>query len=422
MTEQRTEGQGQKGDPLPTLERGVIRLNQRKLILDELDPTQRTLVEKLFPSDQILEYKFSTNVTKSSNEVHLDDLLELFNPWEFNERSGGYTLIFKLACTAQTPTELYNIFQGIKTLEQLQTQEYKPELDTQRKVVRSSREWFTGQNRRVSSGNQLSQEAQWVDNKVEDFMQQRGLNASYAMKAVGEEFFSPEEDGYKRYKSALAEFYLYTILNNDWDKYWNDIFLYGTQFFQFGETKTENDRLEMFGPDATFWKQVDGSWVGIDSPLDNFSPMSKDEIAELSKLRAQKASWYYDQQRLSKRLRDVEFALQNVNDSNTQLRQERDILQAQIKEAQRKASGGGGRVQQEHMRGSADAIDSFLGTFNLTKESVGRIADKKKKAELVTRLKRLAALSFHPDNGLAPNERKLQLINGFLNEQEPNSH
>lgn len=67
---------------------------------------------------------------------------------------------------------------------------------------------------------------------------------------------------------------------------------------------------------------------------------------------------------------------------------------------------------------SGDAVDRFLIGLGLSKNKIKAMSLERKKL-IISKLEKIAATSFHPQNGITPDEETLKKINGFLSENDP---
>lgn len=436
----------ERQEPNPLSEKYVLRFLQRNLFLSEVTKLGQETVDRLFPKDRILNYKFENKPSdKDANiladDVYLDDLMQLFNPFDFRGDTGGYQLMFQLATTAQTPQELQNIFNGMKTIEGVWEVVGKSnnwlDYQSQRDITRESRDTFTRQSKIVNKSD-LTSEGRWVEAETERIGGGAAGNATQYMQALGEKMFNPQSEEFSKYRSALAEVYLYTVLNLDYNSSWNGYFLWGSVYFPFSEG--------MFDQNATFWKRVDGSWVGLpDSPekipagrniISEFNKKEKDHLDASVQSQMEILQAKIRNRELEERLKlfreetekvagERDRALNALNvrtqeshrlsQENSRLNQRVSELIARVNQLEVTLGSLAGSPRRGEQQYQSDPLSQFLGNLGLTTDAIRRMPSAQRQ-RTISKIERVAANIFHPNNGIAPDEIRLQRINGGLSD------
>jgi len=424
------------------LEMDTVRAAQRSILLEPFNQRERNYLHRLFPSD--VKKAYTTDLKpqgvdeKSSPIIYLDDLVKLVSPFEYERKTGdGFKLLFGLATTAETSDEVVNILRGTATLYSAR-QPY----DISNRTYASFRAFLDHQHSIPEI--KPSDKARFLIGEIVGYCDNSDLKVDDSIQEVGRIYFDKGNDPevYAKQRAYLGEVLMFLLASGSYSQEWVRRLLEGSLKFDFGGTFQGAGILNpsIFDRDTSFWDMVSGSWVGMDDFKVKIPENPKDEPSSgaekpktanqaLDDLRREfqfaKIDWYTKNARLNLEITHLNVMLSGLHKANSQLTKERDKLRQRAEAAERalfierqRQWGQSDKTTGAPPKQTGDTVTDFLAGVGLTKDQVARM-DPTKRKDLVRKLKRLAGYSFHPNNGVSPNEATLTLINEFLNQHDP---
>lgn len=183
---------------------------------------------------------------------------------------------------------------------------------------------------------------------------------------------------------------------------------------------------QCFQADASFWKNVDYSWVdprvqdnkkqGEQSPSETNHAL-RQELALLRSKVQQLEGQIQEGKMTERQLHEAKQEITRLSNKNAELTNANQQQRRRIEELERI-----GRLTQapqtESQKGGFDTAEQFLSLYGLGKIQLARMEDTQRE-KTIAELRRIAAISFHPNNGKFPDETKLRNINALLNTLDP---
>lgn len=393
----------------------VQRARQRDMILGQLTDDQHGLLQRLFPKDTIIHHEG-------------DELLAFISPLDFEKQEGeGYRLLFGMACTAQTPIELANIFGAIRALSEIT----EPRA-TEYRIWRSYYTFLEKTDQKPGTFFQMSRVAKYIEDEVIQWANTQVRFDKTQVGVMANLFFNRGNESYKKRRPYLAETFLSTILNSSYNPRWRGVVLQHAQEFEFTMDAIADLPESIFADDASYWTSVEGSWAGIDisqqpepETLLLASELTTDERAELERLRRERIlfrqkeqGWFNKKASLGSQIATLQVDNEQLYKRTNYLDRENQRLQRRAEKAEqelwtlRRVAGGAGQREAAKLR-SADATDPFISGFGYTIDQIERMPSSQKNS-VISFLRKEAGRAFHPDNGINPDNERMKAMNELL--------
>ncbi len=434
-----TEAENRMGEPNPRDEKDALRLFQRNYLLIGYDTDQRIFISNTFPQYTLCTYSLDhtpKDGKKETHTVYVDDLLRFVSPLDFEKKEGdGFRLLFGLACTAQRPEELANIYNGIRVLSQI-----KETRETEQRIRLSHRKVLE----RTMPITSVSREAAFIDQEIHQFSGEypfaKDRNWMRFMQAIANKFFIEGDIDYQKRRKYLVETAFFMLLHGGYSHQWRVRMFENLGKFDFHidrYTQWKAFSQSEFANDASFWEHVDGTWAGIDITAipkpalgNDFSAISKDsQVAEdtgykqryLDLLNTHTAM-LEEKDRLKIQLNSVRHqltaALENVRTKGGEIRRLRSqvtTLEGQITLLSAVAESVS---RSRAIAAERDVVDIFLAAAGLTRGNLQSM-DSTKRVQALRDLRKAAGRFYSSDRGITPDEEKLKAINSFLDQWKP---
>ncbi|MBI2029652.1 hypothetical protein HYT02_04505 [Candidatus Gottesmanbacteria bacterium] len=383
----------------------LLRARQRDMIVGQLTDDQRVLLQGLFPKDRLVQYG-------------KDELLTFISPLDFEKQEGsGYRLLFSMACTAQTPVELTNIFGVIRRLSEI-----KEPRDTEYRIWKSYHSFLDQKWQKYGTFSDSSKEAQYITEGVSQWGNAQKVDFDETQVGIMANLFFNRinEAEYKKHRLFLAETFLRITLDDSWNPRWRERLLQHANQFEFTCSTISDLPESIFAEDTSYWTSVDGSWVGIDisaqpesKTLPLASELTVDDRKVLERLRQERTIFRQREQDWFNKEGLLESQITNLKQENIQLYQTASEAIAENQQLQK-------RLEVERQHGVVrvrlgDTTDPFIRGFGYTIDQIQGMSFTQRN-KVITFLRKEAGRAFHPDNGFNPDIERMKDINSLLDE------